>query len=402
MHWAARLRQFKKRGSTPHNGAEADAKQMQGGGGKRWASKTDNSFLRAYYRQELSVSNALRSIFSWHNETMNIWTHLLGFLLLAAIAVSFVLEPHPHPETFPQHTAFPISPISPAEAQAPAFSSNWTAAAEAEEESTKLSCLGGYIMKWAGSDDQGNESHGTDGVESGARCSMQQSREEQQPQGIHQQLWGQQGAREEQEEDRDELEQQQQQKQHGIACGGQEGAAAAAVAAPKWPMYVVMYGFMQPSAAPAPSCRYCFACSSPAVKYTYISVTSFLGACITTVSLSDAFQSPALQPVRPMLFAALAGWGLAPMAHAAWTLSSAPPVRLALQLTLAQMLLIALGAVLFATRFPERLRPGRFDLLLSSHQLFHILIVLAFVMYTQACLTLWRWRAVGEGCGALP
>lgn len=199
-------------------------------------------------------------------------------------------------------------------------------------------------------------------------------------------------------------------------------------------MYVVMYGFMQVllvsslchtfSCLPRristalwkadylaitcsiacmfyPFCWYCFACSSPAVKYTYISVTSCLGACITAVSLSDAFQSPALQPVRPMLFAGLAGWGLAPMAHAAWTLSSAPPVRLALQLTLAQMLLIALGAVLFATRFPERLRPGRFDLLLSSHQLFHILIVLAFVMYTQACLTLWRWRALGEGCGAL-
>ncbi|GHJ90342.1 hypothetical protein NliqN6_6744 [Naganishia liquefaciens] len=36
-----------------------------------------------------------------------------------------------------------------------------------------------------------------------------------------------------------------------------------------------------------------------------------------------------------------------------------------------------LGAVLYAARFPERLFPGRFDLIGSSHQIFHCLVVAA-------------------------
>ena len=43
--------------------------------------------------------------------------------------------------------------------------------------------------------------------------------------------------------------------------------------------------------------------------------------------------------------------------------------------------LIALGAFFYATRYPESLRPGRFDIWGCSHSIFHVLVVAAAVVH---------------------
>ncbi len=45
----------------------------------------DNNFIRSGYRLGHSSYDVARSLFSWHNETGNIHTHLLGFLLFLAL-----------------------------------------------------------------------------------------------------------------------------------------------------------------------------------------------------------------------------------------------------------------------------------------------------------------------------
>jgi adiponectin receptor len=50
------------------------------------------------------------------------------------------------------------------------------------------------------------------------------------------------------------------------------------------------------------------------------------------------------------------------------------------------------GVALFVLRFPERLSPGRFDLWLHSHNLFHMLVVAGAVLHYHASLVLLRWR----------
>jgi predicted membrane channel-forming protein YqfA (hemolysin III family) len=40
----------------------------------------DNDLIREYYRPQMSFIFALSSLFKWHNETINIWTHLLGLI----------------------------------------------------------------------------------------------------------------------------------------------------------------------------------------------------------------------------------------------------------------------------------------------------------------------------------
>ena len=55
------------------------------------------TFIYSGYRAALSKTAALKSVFRWHNETMNIWTHLLPFLVSVPIMTYIfvvLLEPH--------------------------------------------------------------------------------------------------------------------------------------------------------------------------------------------------------------------------------------------------------------------------------------------------------------------
>ncbi|KAK9866830.1 hypothetical protein WJX84_000922 [Apatococcus fuscideae] len=51
----------------------------------------DNQFIRDYYRVNFSTKDTWRSLFRIHNETGNIWSHLVGFLIFAWLTLHALL-----------------------------------------------------------------------------------------------------------------------------------------------------------------------------------------------------------------------------------------------------------------------------------------------------------------------
>lgn len=47
----------------------------------------DNEFIVGHYRSEWPMKHVLMSIFTIHNETLNVWTHLIGFFLFLALTI---------------------------------------------------------------------------------------------------------------------------------------------------------------------------------------------------------------------------------------------------------------------------------------------------------------------------
>ena len=60
-----------------------------------------------------------------------------------------------------------------------------------------------------------------------------------------------------------------------------------------------------------------------------------------------------------------------------------------------------LGAAIYALRVPERWNPGAFDLICSSHQLFHLCVVTAALVHYRGVHTLLEWRDATGGCSNL-
>ncbi|RVX05207.1 Heptahelical transmembrane protein 1 [Vitis vinifera] len=52
----------------------------------------DNEFILNYYRANWSLKEALFSVFRWHNETVNVWTHLLGFILFLGLTLANLMQ----------------------------------------------------------------------------------------------------------------------------------------------------------------------------------------------------------------------------------------------------------------------------------------------------------------------
>jgi len=66
---------------------------------------TSNPFILSGYRRKMSVRECLMSIFQIHNETANIWTHLIGVFFFC----SYLLDNYYKYESTPQKTMFYVS-----------------------------------------------------------------------------------------------------------------------------------------------------------------------------------------------------------------------------------------------------------------------------------------------------
>jgi adiponectin receptor len=80
--------------------------------------------------------------------------------------------------------------------------------------------------------------------------------------------------------------------------------------------------------------------------------------------------------------------GIVPAVHATIVNWNEPQRNLTLAFEAAMASSYLTGTVFYMTRFPERLKPGSFDLAGHSHQIFHIFVIFGAIAHYGAAVIL--------------
>lgn len=133
-------------------------------------------------------------------------------------------------------------------------------------------------------------------------------------------------------------------------------------------------------------------------RKVYLSIICVL--CITTiiVTMAERFATPAYRPIRALLYVCLGCFGFIPFTHF-WIISGWDRVLAELRpdymLTMGGMYIF--GAVLYGARIPERFMPGKCDLVGQSHQIFHVLVVMAALLHLKGVYEMADFRFSPDG-----
>ncbi|OWM82092.1 heptahelical transmembrane protein 4-like isoform X2 [Punica granatum] len=145
-----------------------------------------------------------------------------------------------------------------------------------------------------------------------------------------------------------------------------------------------------------PPVYYSFMCD-PFFCNLYMGFITLLGISTVLFSLMPVFQNPEFRTIRASLFFGMGLSGVAPILHKLFLFWHHPEAIRTTGYELLMGLFYGLGALVYATRIPERWKPGMFDIAGHSHQLFHILVVAGAYTHYRAGLIYLKWREM-QGC----
>ncbi|XP_054822471.1 heptahelical transmembrane protein 2 [Prosopis cineraria] len=318
----------------------------------------DNEFILDYYRSEWPLKHILWSVFSWHNETLNIWTHLIGFQIFVALTVISSTETD-------QIGLLDWVSKSLCYSRAPAVGF-----LTPTNEST---CLGGYSFP---------ESHLRHISESSILDNLKEHGAEQIPRWpwfvflagamtclICSSL------------------------SHLFACHSKRFNLFF------WRLDYAGISLMIVSSY-YPPIYYAFFCS-PTTRFFYLTSISVLGALAIIALLSPALSAPQFRSLRTSLFLTMAFLGVIPATHAVVLHRSNPYIFVAIGYELAMAFLYVTGAAFYISRMPERWMPGAFDIAGHSHQIFHVFVVLGALAHSIATLVMLDFRRLSPTCANL-
>lgn len=126
--------------------------------------------------------------------------------------------------------------------------------------------------------------------------------------------------------------------------------------------------------------------------HSYLAGVLSLGLMSIWFAMDDKFGSAAYRPVRAVGFAVFGLFGVVPGLH--WLALHYDEFWASLDMKTSFISLIAMGvlyivgASLYACRIPERFFPGKCDLFLHSHQIFHVLVTSAACVHYFGITTL--------------
>ncbi|KIY72679.1 HlyIII-domain-containing protein [Cylindrobasidium torrendii FP15055 ss-10] len=149
------------------------------------------------------------------------------------------------------------------------------------------------------------------------------------------------------------------------------------------------------------SIYYGFFCH-PQYQMVYIGILTCAGLGASVVVLQPEYAKASHRGLRTSIFVGLGLTGAIPVAHTLYTHGFSRLMHdMGAKWLLASAALYLVGASLYANRIPERLAPGRFDYFFSSHQIFHVCVVLAALAHFMHISTgLDYWHSQHDSCGA--
>ncbi|KAL8168335.1 hypothetical protein V2J09_009834 [Rumex salicifolius] len=145
-----------------------------------------------------------------------------------------------------------------------------------------------------------------------------------------------------------------------------------------------------------PPVYYSFLCH-PFFCNLYLGFITIFGIITILVSLLPVFQHPEYRAMRASLFFGMGVSGALPILHKLFLFWNQPEALHTTGYEVLMGVFYGVGALVYATRVPERWMPGKFDIAGHSHQLFHILVVAGAYTHYHAGLVYLRWRDL-EGC----
>ncbi|KAL1344959.1 hypothetical protein HN51_018756 [Arachis hypogaea] len=340
----------------------------------------DNEYILGYYRSEWPLKQIFLSIFAIHNETLNVWTHLIGFFLFLFLTIYTAMKaPMVDLNSINLHEMMGKSDLNKIRLELldclPKLPNMPDLLKLKHELSASL-----YPLDFLGS--------GWNAMQVLSNCLPEQ-----------------------------------------YSFNAMKGDMVSMEPITRWPFYAFLGGAMFCLLASStchllschsqrlsyimlridyagiaaliatsfyPTVYYSFMCN-PFFCYLYLGFITVMGIATIIFSLLPFFQKSEFRKYRATLFFLMGFSGIAPIMHKVIIHKHQPE---ALQTTSYEILmgvLYGLGALIYATRIPERWMPGKFDIAGHSHQIFHVLVVAgAYTHYLDGLVYL-RWRD-SQGC----
>ncbi|KAK9453112.1 hemolysin-III related-domain-containing protein [Dipodascopsis uninucleata] len=127
--------------------------------------------------------------------------------------------------------------------------------------------------------------------------------------------------------------------------------------------------------------------SIPQYMPVFFGLVLGLGTLCTIVTLRKEFATPTWRPFRALMFVIFGLSGIIPITFAGSRLGYHElSERIGLPFLIAEGALYIAGAAIYAARVPERFKPGAFDLIGSSHQIFHFFVLAAAISHLRGII----------------
>jgi adiponectin receptor len=139
----------------------------------------------------------------------------------------------------------------------------------------------------------------------------------------------------------------------------------------------------------------------PHLRVVYWSMITILALVTSILVLHPRLQGLKFRNLRTAAFVMTAFSGFAPIGHGLWIYGWKEMwERSGMPYWLLEGVVYGVGAGMFATRWPERKWPGRFDVYGTSHQFFHVLVVAAAGVHLWGVWSAYGWNYENQrSCG---